>query len=189
MAGGDPIPLDQTDDYSITTNDLGTWISLDFSSSQSLLAGTTYRISIGSYIHPSDTVGIDMGGLGEYSAQGIWDENDVFEGTNGPQWWTISDIPMLRMNFDPSSVSDITEVKETIFNVFPNPTSDGMFTINLEESERYDLTVSNVLGQTVYSNAVTTQNTIVDLSEFDKGIYTIELRNKFSNYTEKVVVE
>ena len=64
-----------------------------------------------------------------------------------------------------------------------------MFTINLEESERYDLTVSNVLGQTVYSNAVTTQNTIVDLSEFDKGIYTIELRNKFSNYTEKVVVE
>ena len=38
--------------------------------------------------------------------------NDVFEGTNGAQWWTISDIPMLRMNFNPSTISAVTDVNK-----------------------------------------------------------------------------
>ena len=93
ISGGDPIPLDVTDDYTITSADLGAWVNIPFLSSQSLLAGTGYRISVGANQHPTDTVGIDMSGSGDYSSQGIWDPEDVFEGTAGAQWWTISDIP------------------------------------------------------------------------------------------------
>jgi hypothetical protein len=190
IAGGDPIPLDVTDDYTITTADLGAWVNIPFLSSQSLLAGTGYRISVGANQHPTDTVGIDMSGLGEYSSQGIWDNDDVFEGTNGAQWWTISDIPMLRMNFDPATAwqpSSISEV-ETIFNVYPNP-SNGEFVIALDATAKYDVTITNVLGQTVYATSTNTMATTIDLSNFDKGVYTIELKNNDAAFTEQVIVE
>ncbi len=188
ISSGDPIPLDVTDDYIITTADLGAWVNIPFLSPQSLLAGTGYRISVGATQHPTDTVGIDMSGLGEYSSQGIWDNENVFDGTTGAQWWTISDIPMLRMNFDPSTISAVTDVKQTIFNVYPNP-SNGEFVIALDATAKYDVTVTNVLGQTVYATSTNTMATNIDLSNFDKGVYTVELKNNDATFTEKVIVE
>jgi len=187
LTGGDPIPLDQSDDYTITPADLGAWINIDFLSSQSLIDGTVYRIAIGSYMHPTDSVGVDMSGLGDYSAQGLFDKDDHY--VNGaPTWYTISDIPMLRMNFDPTTVSSVADVKQTVFNTFPNPTN-GIFTIELESNAKYDITVNNVLGQTVVSTTTNGMNTSIDLSSFDKGVYTVELRNNDATYTEKVIVE
>ena len=129
-----------------------------------------------------------MSGLGEYSSQGIWDNENVFDGTAGAQWWTISDIPMLRMNFDPSTISAVTDVKQTIFNVYPNP-SNGEFVIALDATAKYDVTVTNVLGQTVYATSTNTMETTIDLSNFDKGVYTVELKNIDAIFTEKVIVE
>ena len=56
-------------------------------------------------------------------------------------------------------------------------------------AEYANVTVNNILGQTVYATLTTTIHTIIDLSSFEKGIYTIELRNNKSTYTEKVIVE
>ena len=109
----DPILLDQTDDYTIQSSDLGAWINLDFSSAFSLTAGTTFRIAIGSYLNPIDTVGVDVSGLGDYSSQGMFDKDGIYSDPVGtPDWYTISDIPMLRMNFDPGSVSAVSDVKQ-----------------------------------------------------------------------------
>ena len=188
ISGGDPIPLDVTDDYTITAADLGAWVNIPFLSPQSLLAGTGYRISVGATQHPTDTVGIDMSGLGEYSSQGIWDNENVFDGTSGAQWWTISDIPMLRMNFNPSTISAVTDAKQTIFNVYPNP-SNGEFVIALDATAKYDVIITNVLGQTVYSTSTNTMETNIDLSNFDKGVYTVELKNNDATFTEQVIID
>jgi hypothetical protein len=185
--GGDPVPLDQSDPYTITSDDLGAWITIDLLSPFPLMAGMGYRIAIGANAS-TDTVGINLSGIGEYSSQGIWDNDDVFEGTNGAQWWTISDIPMLRMNFDPVSTTALSDVKQTVFNTFPNPTN-GIFTIELESNAKYDVTVNNVIGQTVISTTTNGKNTTVDLSSFDKGVYTVELKNNSETFTEKVIVE
>ena len=116
------------------------------------------------------------------------DNENVFDGTSGAQWWTISDIPMLRMNFDPSTISSVTDVKQTIFNVYPNP-SNGKFVIALDANAKYDVTITNVLGQTVYATSTNTMETTIDLSNFDKGVYTVELKNNDATFTEKVIVE
>jgi len=107
-----PILLDQTDDYTIQSSDLGDWITLSFSSAYALTTGTTFRIAIGSYLSPIDTVGVNTSGDGEYTVQGMFDKDDAYEGENGPQWYTIAGIPMLRMNFDPGSVSAVSDVKQ-----------------------------------------------------------------------------
>jgi len=109
----DPILLDQTDDYTIQSSDLGAWITLSFSSAFTLTTGTTFRIALGSYLNPLDTVGINTSGLGEYTAQGMFDKDGVYSDPVGtPGWYTISGIPMLRMNFDPGSVSAVSDVKQ-----------------------------------------------------------------------------
>ena len=189
MTGGDPILLDQTDDYTIQPSDLGAWINLDFSSEYTLTAGTTFRIALGSYLNPLDTVGINTSGVGDYSSQGMFDKDGIYSDPVGtPNWYTISDIPMLRMNFDPGSVNTVSDIKQTIFTTYPNPTN-GIFTIELADDANYDVIVNNVLGQTVFSNTTKGMNTIIDLSSFDKGIYTVELKDENTIYTEKIIVE
>ena len=58
--------------------------------------------------------------------------------TAGPTWYTIDDIPMLRMNFDPSTTA-ISDVKQTIFNLYPNP-SNGVFVIVSRETSNNNVT-------------------------------------------------
>ena len=105
-----------------------------------------------------------------------------------PTWYYITSCPMVRMNFDPGAINVVNDVKNSQFNVYPNPTN-GVFTIELDGNVKYDVTVNNVLGQTVYATSITTMNTTIDLSSFEKGIYTIELKNNSGTYTEKVIVE
>jgi hypothetical protein len=92
------------------------------------------------------------------------------------------------MNFDPGSINSVSDVKQIIFDVYPNP-SNGIFVIELDGTKRYDVTVYNILGQTVFSTFTNTTLTTLDLSSFDKGIYTVELKDKNTIYTEKVIVE
>ena len=191
IAGGDPILLAQSDDYVITQSDLGAWVNIPFLTPQSLTSVTkTYRIAIGANLHPTDTVGVDVSDPGNYySSQGLFDSDAILaSSTAGPRWYTINDIPMLRMNFDPSSATAVSDFKQTIFNVYPNPTN-GVFVIELEKTAKYDVRLYNVLGQTVYTTSTNAMSTTVDLSSFDKGIYTVELKDANTIYTEKVIVE
>jgi len=188
---GDPVYLDQSDDYTITTNDVANgWINIPFLNTQSLFAGVTYVVSLGGYQHPTDTAGVSLSGPGDASVQYLFDMDDVFA-AGQPTWYTISDIPMIRMNFDPAtawSPSAVNDVKNSQFNVYPNPTN-GVFAIELDATDKYDVTINNVLGQTVLSTNTNGMSTTIDLSKFDKGVYTVELRSKDATYTEKVIVE
>ena len=191
LSGGDPIPFAQSDDYTITQADLGAWINIPFLAPQSLFSTTKqYRIAIGAYLHPTDSVGINVSSPGDYySSDGLFDKDGLLSDPPGTvSWYTISDIPMLRMNFDPSSIVDVYDVRQTIFNVFPNPTN-GVFTIELDVTAEYDVMVYNVLGQVVLSTVANTMLTTIDLSMFDIGIYTVELKDKNIIYTEKIIVE
>ena len=185
----DPILLDQSDDYTITQADVGAWVTIPFISPQTLTSSTKmYRISVGANLHPTDSVGVDLSGEGSFSADGLLDKDAILtNSTSGPRWYTIGDIPMLRMNFNPTTTT-VTDAKTSKFNLFPNPTN-GSITIELDKISKYELSVINVLGQTVYMNSITDINTSVDLSSFDRGVYTIELSNGNRVYSEKLIIE
>ena len=185
----DPILLDQSDDYTITQADLGAWVTIPFISPQTLTSATKmYRIAVGANLHPTDSVGVDVSGDGAFSADGLLDKDAILtNSTSGPRWYTIGDIPMLRMNFNPISTG-IEVNKENIFNVYPNPTN-GLITIEIEDALKYELLIFNVLGQSVYTNLISGINNNIDLSHLDKGVYTIELKEGNDVYSEKVILE
>ena len=104
-------------------------------------------------------------------------------------WYTLSKPLLIRMNLGSvSSPSGIKNIKNSQFNLYPNPTN-GIFVIELEANSKYDLTVNNILGQTVYTASINEMKTTIDLSGFDKGVYTVELKDENAIYTEKVIVE
>ncbi|MDC0204176.1 T9SS type A sorting domain-containing protein [Flavobacteriales bacterium] len=183
----DPIPLWVSGDHTVSVLELGAWINIPFGSAQSLIQGTAYCISIGGYIHPTDSAGVGVSGIGTASSDRLFDKDDHYQ-NGAPSWYTIGDIPMLRMNFDSGTLSAVEDVNALIFNVYPNPTN-GVFTIELAENVKYKITIKNILGQIVYSSSINTLSTTIDLSVLDKGIYTIELKDNNTTYTEKVIVE
>ena len=189
-ASAPPILLDQPDDYTIQSSDLGNWISLPFSSAINLMSGTQYRIAIGANISFTDTVGLNVSGNGEYSVDGMYDKDAWYDGSNGAAtWYTIGDIPMLRMNFDPASgLSSVKNISESIFNIYPNP-NNGVFNITTEKLVDYNISITNILGQEVLTTQFSDLNTTIDLSNFDKGIYTIEMISEGQVFSEKIVVE
>jgi hypothetical protein len=194
-SSGGVVLLGESDNYSITSNDLGSWVDIPFVSPINLFNGYAYEFGIAGFQHPTDSVYIGTTDNSLYNGEhSLFDEfglnpNDPANlGT--PTWYYLTRAPMVRMNFDPGSVNAITDVKQTVFNTFPNPTN-GIFTIELEANKKYDVTVNNVIGQTVYSGTTSSDGleTEIDLSNFGKGVYTVELKNNNSAYVEKVIVE
>jgi len=183
--------LDQSDDYTLTAQDLGNWVDVPFLNPISLFAGYAYEFGVGGYQHPTDVSEVGMTANpplynGEHSLFDVTGLSTQSAGT--PTWYYITSTPMVRMNFEPGSVNAVSDMKQVIFTIYPNPTN-GIFTIELGAVSDYDVTVNNILGQIVFSTITNGMNTSIDLSSFDKGIYTVELKDENSTYTEKIIVE
>ena len=186
-AASDPILLDASDSYQLKTSDIGSWVTIPLSSS--LTAGISYLAAVRGEPSPFDTVGISTSS--NDNAVGYIQDNGCDIGTGGFGAWYPSGGKLIRMNFGPAPWvigTAINDVEDSQFNLYPNPTN-GVFAIELDENGKYYVTINNVLGQTVYSTTTNGMNTAIDLSSFDRGVYTVELKNKNTIYTEKVIVE
>ena len=139
-------------------------------------------------MHPLDSAGIGVAGNGYASSDRLFDKDDHYQ-NGAPTWYTIGDIPMLRMNFNNDLISSITENNTAIFNVFPNPTN-GVFTINSDFDSKYTIEVRNIIGELIYTTSTTELEKTIDLSKFGKGVYTVEIINKENIIqTEKIILE
>ena len=81
-----------------------------------------------------------------------------------------------------------SEFGVSMFDVYPNP-SLGSFTISLEKSGEFAVSVINVLGQTVYTTVIDSKLTKVNLTGISKGMYTVELSSDDVLYTEKLIIK
>ena len=215
---------DESDNYVITAQDLGSWVDIPFVTPVTLLTGYAYSCGVVGYQHPTDSSFIGTSGKSMYNGEhSLFDELGLSTQSNGtPTWYYITSTPMIRMNFDPSSgslqsfdcdnqgncsdpgtglgqytslaacqaacISSAVNDIESNVAIYPNP-SNGIFVIELDALGKYDVTIYNVLGQTVLSTFTNSMTTSIDLSSFDKGIYTVELKDKNTIYTDKVIVE
>ena len=193
-AQGDPIFLTSTDDVIITAAHLGNWMTIPFDGGESLIAGGAgFYAAVSGYANPIDTFNISVSGESQGGAK--IQDNGCQLSTNGTfgDWYNIASTPMIRMSFDPASVSMENNVLKGDFNVYPNP-NNGIFTVefNNVKSDDYLLTVTNVLGQEVYTSSITSNglnSETVDLTEFDKGIYILEISNDNATISEKIIIE
>jgi len=193
-AAFDPILLGESDDYQLQASDIDSWVTLKLLNPFPVTAGTAYLAAVKGSISLQDTTLISSSS-NENSSSWIQDNCDATDPASthvAGDWRGIgADGLLIRMNLGNvfvASPSGINNIKQSQFNLYPNPT-DGIFVIELDENSKYDLTVNNVLGQIVYSASINEMKTTIDLSAFDKGVYTVELKDENKIYTEKLIVE
>ena len=222
------ILLEESDNYTITSQDLGSWVDIPFVSAITLLNGYAYEFGIAGIQHPTDSVVIGCSGESMYNGEhSLFDEfglnpNDPAN-TGVPTWYYITRTPMVRMNFDPASavgqsfncINPVAgcqdpgdgsgqyaslsacqaactfnglEENTSFVSVYPNPSS-GLVTIKLNEKFDCEIRVNNLLGQNMYTENIFDSEKTIDLSIYENGVYTIELRTKDKIFTKKIIIK
>jgi hypothetical protein len=85
-----------------------------------------------------------------------------------------------------SLCTDINEVAiSNDFNIYPNPAVSEV-KIQFNDADKKLVEIFNVLGKKVYSENINTNEVLIDLTNFSKGVYIISINN---SSTKKIIVE
>ncbi len=194
-----PIWLESSDDYALTSSDIGAWVTLKLNSPVSVFPGTgntAYLAAVHGYAHPIDTTLISSSGSD--GVVSFIQDNGCNIGNGTPSfgyWYSASKTLMIRMNL--GNVYIATSINEDSFAksivLYPNPATDKVtIDLNNQKSERFNIKITNVLGQVVFSDikdySIHAKQTI-DVSAFVKGVYLLEVKNKEESFFQKIVVE
>ena len=83
---------------------------------------------------------------------------------------------------------EVTDVNETscVVNIYPNPTQSE---ITVESKGISFIRIVNIYGQTVYNAKTEGSQVRLDLSGFDKGVYTMHIGTENGQVVKQIVVE
>lgn len=89
----------------------------------------------------------------------------------------------------PGSISDISS--ETIFSIYPNPASEEINIQNLNFNNGNEIEIYSMLGEKIYFSNLKSKLTTIDISNFRKGVYIVEMKNasRKSFSTKKLVIK
>jgi hypothetical protein len=77
---------------------------------------------------------------------------------------------------------------DNIIDVYPNPTSD-LVNIFIDKTENTQLQIININGQVVLEKQINEQNTLLDVSAYNKGVYIVRISNQTGVSINKLVVK
>ncbi|MGB5943071.1 MAG: T9SS type A sorting domain-containing protein, partial [Leeuwenhoekiella sp.] len=83
-----------------------------------------------------------------------------------------------------------TEDTSPEFVVYPNPSVNGEFTIELKGMKSSEISIYNILGALVYSTKTSDNKILVATDKlFESGLYLIQVIDETSHiYTEKLII-
>ena len=150
--------------------------------------------AIGGYAHPLDTSAIGVSGDAWPTTCYIQDNGCNIGSQGFGDWYWISKIPMIRMNFGnvwTTGIVDNSFAKN--ITVYPNPTSDKItIDINNSKAEKITISLTNVLGQEVFvrqQSVIINAKEVIDIAAFTKGVYCLEVKNSEVTFLQKIVVK
>ncbi len=108
-------------------------------------------------------------------------------GTDNESYYYIDDVDVHCCTCETSHIG-INEPKEEYLNVYPNPATN-VLTIKTEQPTKSNLSISNVLGEVVFTTLITTANTDIDISSLPKGVYFIKLQTATQSINKKFIKE
>lgn len=98
-----------------------------------------------------------------------------------------------------SKLSDCIKLKSTVsvdqysksdIKVYPNP-NNGQFMLELSEAPHAELnmSISNTLGQLIYSQPLSSTRTPINLGRIDKGVYILHLNSSTQSLKSRIVID
>jgi hypothetical protein len=105
------------------------------------------------------------------------------------QAYTNGNAFAISMNLGDNTVPNTTGIIENnnTISIYPNP-SNGEFNISASSNELSDLTVKDITGKIVISK-VFSSNAIINLNNYAKGVYVVDIKNKKGTFTQKIFLQ
>ncbi|MCC3156780.1 T9SS type A sorting domain-containing protein [Hymenobacter sp. 15J16-1T3B] len=120
----------------------------------------------------------------------------VAQGTQAAPTVNVAGITKLNTVLQLPTASKNSEALRGALQVFPNPSNDGRFSlnVNLPGATKRDLTVTDALGRVVKqiklnATGAAVQNQSLDLSQCKAGVYTLRLVTEQGTTVEKLVIK
>ena len=82
--------------------------------------------------------------------------------------------------------SNISKINST-FKIVPNPTSDFITITNFNE-QLFELYITNTNGKLIYKNNNLSNNYLIDLSEYNSGIYLLQIKTETEIINKKIIL-
>lgn len=181
-------PLAETDFFEVTSIAQVNQIQkITFDTPYTLEAGKTYLV----------LVRIQSGTV-EFASSGDYPDDNGGQGwisIDSPTqpWGTFTDISVVRMNFDPTSNVENSEMFTGV-SIFPNPATDKVAVdFNLNSASNVTINVVDVNGKVVNTNTLNnlssgTNSTELNVANLASGIYSVVIKSNDSSVTRKLVV-
>jgi len=104
----------------------------------------------------------------------------VVQGTNS---FGCSGSAFLIQNV--SACTGIEEQNMNVISIYPNPSVDGKFNLNL--NSKFNISVMDVTGRVIFESKELEENSILDLSRFNNGIYFIKAESEKGTIFRKLI--
>lgn len=105
---------------------------------------------------------------------------------------TLPKLSVTAVQIPLKSTSGIKEVKETVFRLYPNPAKHQVFVETSGLTGNACITICDLTGKTVKTIHPENGNEIkipVDISNFEKGFYIVNLHSNQRIYSQKLMVQ
>lgn len=113
-----------------------------------------------------------------YSSPGTYIVCFTATDVNGCSDQTCSSVVIITVGID-GQHTDIT------FNITPNPSSNGIFTLNTVKAS---VRIYNILGNMVLAKEIVQSNNIIDLSDQANGSYFVVIQTEKESITKKLII-
>ncbi|MFN2394200.1 MAG: T9SS type A sorting domain-containing protein, partial [Bacteroidales bacterium] len=104
------------------------------------------------------------------------------EGVTGPQQTTVY-VDLVGFGKDDVFVPEINSPE--IFNLYPNPASGF---VNIQAESGAEITVMDISGRVIMKKTTQSEIHTLDLSDFRKGIYLVQVQNKQTKAIKKLLI-
>ena len=182
---GDFVYVDESNPYTLTTNDLGSVVTFSLAAgAYTLNAGESYLIVAGSNGDGGATNDLVVG------TSGISEALTSFYLDEAGTWFYTTSTPMVRMNFSAAGIED----NDASFglNVYPNPAQNEANISVSVENANVAVTLTDLSGKVVYNNNLGTvngtKNVTINTGNFANGIYMVGVNSNGNISTKKLVI-
>jgi len=86
---------------------------------------------------------------------------------------------------------NIVSIQNKMINIYPNPAKSTLYVDRQELTETFIINITTQDGKVIYTQQVKdlTNPIVINLEEYAKGIYYLQLKTKEQSRTEKIIIE
>ncbi|MDB9961110.1 T9SS type A sorting domain-containing protein [Oceanihabitans sp.] len=190
-------PVGTTYDIALTNASSGSGFVGNYSIGDSVFIVMSYDIDSGAINGWVNPAGTDFGGSAPTALLTDTDATpdtliDRFalrqDSTNETPAMTIDELRIGTSWADvtPTTLS-VEEFNANAFNIFPNPTSNGIVNITTANSDAMSVSVFDILGKQVLNETVS--NNTLNVSTLNSGVYIIKIVQNGNTSTKKLVIK